>query len=787
MFTSYPQCKDCDLWKNVKSIGTATVGSETSTILFIGEANGRDEDACGVPFVGKSGRLLRDALEKFGVIDFAMTNTCRCRPPNNRPPTPKEIAACIHYTEEDRDRMPNLRLMIAVGNIALRALTGKQGITKVSGEEWGYQALDKQLKLMPLMHPSYVLQSQDKELERFYEHVARIPMIVKGTLSGEDDFGTYTVVDTPDKFVELIAFLQNSRIFAYDIETTGLNPRDPDSQVRTIQVSWDLRTAWILPLETIPWTDEQRDTILVELKAIFENKKIGKIGQNIKFDNLWMKTILGIDVRGTIWDTKIVEYLLYGKGSTGLKDMAWRYSRMGGYEKLLGDRPDKVENDETLWKYGGIDADLTFRVYKAQLPKIRKAPSLDHLLHTLLVPASDVLMRMEYHGIRIDTERVHVANQNCEELIAALKRQMSSLMEVKAFEDAEEIEFNPNSHQQIAYILFKICSLDPIKQTEKGHNSTDKEVLERYATDSKLAALLLDYSSYEQMRKTFLSELLSHERNGRIHTTLWLTETTTGRTSSKKPNMQNMPKGDKDILELRKCFVSDEGYILAEADMNQHELRVMAEIAGDQAMMEALSTDIHTATASIIFGIPPEEVTGEQRREAKTVNFGIIYGLTPYGLSQQLGIPESQAELWIYRFFEKYFMTKRYMDATSAFCRRYGYVEALSGRRRYFPSYEEFDVKKIKEAINFPIQSTASDILLYNAIGVDKLLRGRKSFLVLEVHDSLLLNIHRSEISLIDEIRDLMCGYSKQFLNFESELKVDIKVGENWGEMEDYK
>jgi len=228
-------------------------------------------------------------------------------------------------------------------------------------------------------------------------------------------------------------------------------------------------------------------------------------------------------------------------------------------------------------------------------------------------------------------------------------------------------------------------------------------------------------------------------------------------------------------------------HLVKNCDMNQHELRVMAEIAGDTVMKKALKGDIHTATASIVFGIPPEEVTNEQRREAKTINFGIIYGLTPYGLSQQLEIPESQAELWIYRFFEKYFMTKKYMDTTSLFCRRHGYVESLSGRRRYFPSYEEFDIKKIKEAINFPVQSTASDILLYNAIGVDRLLRGRKSFLVLEVHDSLLLNIHRSEISLIDEIRDLMCTYSKQFMPFESELKVDVKIGENWLEMEDYK
>lgn len=781
-------CTDCELYKQAKTNCMPMAGNIEATILFLGEAPGKEEDDCGVPFVGKSGRLLRDAMKKYSIEDFAITNTCRCRPPNNRPPTPTEIEACIHRFYEDANNMPNLRLIVAIGNIALRALTGKQGITKVTGEEWKFTLPDgRQVSLMPLMHPSYVLQNQDKELDRFYDHVGRIPAILQGNLSGEDDFGTYTVVKTFEQAKEMFVHLFNCKMFAYDVETTGLNPWDEGALIKTIQFSWDLRTAWILPLEGVNWTSTEREALIGALNVLFENKKIGKIGQNIKFDNLWMLTVLGIDVKGTIWDTKIAEYLLYGKGSTGLKDMAWRYSRMGGYEKLLEDKVEKMDSDENLWRYGGIDADLTFRVYKAQYPKVKAQDATKHLLKTLLVPVTDVLMRMEYNGIRVDVDHIQKASTDCEALIEKLKTDMYNLPEVHAFEDAEETEFNPNSHKQVAYILFKICGLEPYKKTDKGGESTDKEVLEHYAPSSKLASLLLDYSAYEQMRKTFLSELLSFERHGRIHTTLWLTETTTGRTSSKKPNMQNMPKGDKDILNLRKCFIADPGFLLAEADMNQHELRVMAETAGDVAMMEALKGDIHRATGAAIFGIKPEEVNDDQRRKAKTVNFGIIYGLSSKGLSIQLGIPESQAELWIYRFFEKYFMTKRYMGKTEEFCRRYGYVESLSGRRRYFPSYEEFDVRKIKEAINFPIQAAASDILLYNAIGVDRLLRGRKSFLVLEVHDSLLFNIHKSELDLIPEIKEIMCTYSKQFMPFESALKVDVKIGENWKEMEEVK
>lgn len=1038
-------CRDCELWGKAKTNCMPIAGNLNSEIILIGEAPGKEEDDCGIPFIGKSGRLLRDALKVADVVDFAITNTCRCRPPNNRPPTQEEANACIHYFWEDLAKMDKLKLVIAIGNIALRTLTGKQSITKVSGEEWDLDTIMQgKIKLMPLMHPSYVLQNQDKELDRFYDHVRRIPLILSGKLSSDEDLGEYEVIKTMDQWEQYRDILLASKLFAYDIETTGLNPRDDSSYIKCIQFSNTLRKAVVLPLSPGYWSIEDAKLIVQALKLIFENKKIGKIGQNIKFDNLWMKTILGIDVRGTVWDTKIAEYLLYGKGSTGLKDMAWGYSRLGGYEKKLEDSPEKIDG-ENLWIYGGIDADLTWRIYQAQVPKVHRDVGTEHLLKTLLVPVSEVLMKMEYNGLRLDIDRVKQADVDCGELIDKLKKQMYALPEVKEFERAEETDFNPNSHKQVAYILFKICGLQPIKQTEKGGDSTDKEVLQSYVASSKLAALLLDYSGYEQMRKTFLKELLTHERQGRIHTTLWLTETSTGRTSSKKPNLQNMPKGDKDILELRKCFVADPGFLLCECDMNQHELRVMAEVANDETMKEALKGDIHRATAAAIFNVKPEDVTTDQRREAKTVNFGIIYGLTPYGLSQQLSIPEEQAELWIYRFFEKYFMTKRYMEMTSTLCQKQGYVSALSGRRRYFPSYEEFDVKKLKEAINFPIQclppemrvlttdlrwipvgevsvgttlvgidehgssldknyrkwrkatvtqmerkilpvyriylndgtyldstaehpwlvyngthytwrnteslqknsrlpkvlnvwsediskeagylagafdsdgclatfkefhgtfantlkfsqkdnvvfnkvrqylgekrfkfhwnesqhisnnqtytwrdgrvlggtpellrflgqirphrllqnfdleklgrffnkgrrfsrvlrieclgekevialetdchtfmsegypthnSLASDILLYNAIGVDRLLRGHKSFLCLEVHDSLLLNIHRDELGLIGEIRQVMTEYFKQFMPFESPLKVDVKVGEDWGSMEEWR
>lgn len=781
-------CQKCELWEHALTNCMPIAGSITSNLLIIGEAPGAEEDEEGIPFIGKSGRLLRAALKNAGITNFAITNICRCRPPKNRTPKQTEVDTCIPYLYEDLLEMENLKLIVCVGNVALRALTGKQGTSKVSGEEWEYTVADTNadghpVRLMPLMHPSYVLQNIG-ELDRFFDHVARIPRILEDELTADADLGEYFVIQTLQQWKEFKELIANVRFFSYDIETTGLNPYDAGARIKCIQMSPDLRIAYVLPIAG--WSEDDWSEIYNDLLWMFTNKKIGKVGQNIKFDNLWMKVILDIGVKGVFWDTKLAEYLLIGKGSTGLKDMAWKYSKLGGYEKRLPHSPEKVEEGEELYRYGAIDADLTYRICVSQQPRLRQKDGVYHLYKTLMVPVSDVLMNMERRGIRVDNTKIKLAEHNCNKLIEDLIESMRDQYAVKLFEENEDKEFNPNSHAQIAHILFKIKGLEPLKWTEKKQPSTDQEVLEYYETQEELCRLLLDYSTYNQMRKTFLKELLEFERNGRIHTTLWLTETTTGRTSSKKPNMQNMPKGGNDILGLRKCFIADDGFLLCEPDMNQHELRVMAEIARDEVMKQALQGDIHTATAAAVLGIDPADVTSDQRREVgKTINFGLIYGLTKWGLMKRLKISEKEADKMLFRFFEKYYMTQRFQEETKAFVQREGYVEALSGRQRQFPSWEEFDERRLKEAINFPIQATASDILLYGAIAVDRLLRGKKSFLVLEVHDSLLINLHKSEMGLIDDIKEVMCTYFKQFMPFESDVKVDVKIGENWAEMEE--
>ncbi len=774
-------CTKCELYKYAKINCMKTSGNLDSQILICGEAPGQQEDEDGIPFVGKSGQVLRDALKTAGIVDFAITNICRCRPPNNRTPTPEEIKICSLYTiDEINVGLPNLKLIVPVGNVALRAFTGKQGITRVSGEEWTWG----DFKLMPLVHPRYVLENQ-LETDKFFNHVARINQILSGGLTSEEDFGEYHVIKTQKEWDELEDKLYHSKFFVYDLETTGLNPFFPDQFIRTINFSFSDREAYTLPLKQ-DWMEEE--AVLTDLKFIFENRRIGKCNHNIKFDNLWMLSRLGIEVKGTVYDTMIAEYLLKGKGSLGLKELAWKFTRCGGYEKNLSDSPDKCDGEE-LWRYGAIDADITRRIMLLREPKLKSNENLYRAFKTLLVPISDVLMRMEYHGIKVDKEKIVEVNKNVEKHIDKVVSKIRKHPSIIAYEEVRDSDFNPNSHQQLREVLYKLEGLPVTKKTEKTKlPSTDQDVLEKFSKENKLCGYLLNYSMYNQMKKNFIKDLNTCTTpDGRIHTTLWLTESHS-RTSSKNPNLQNLPKGENDILKIREIFITDEGYKLAEFDLSQHELRVLAEISGDENLKEALKGDVHTVTAHEIFGLSKDSnITSDQRREAKVVNFGIVYGLSDYGLAQQLDITQEKARAFMAKLFNKYDKIQVYWDWAKKFVRENGYLESLSGRRRYFPSWQELEDKYLKEAVNFPIQCSASDILLYGAIAVDKLLRGRKSFLTLEVHDSLLINLHKDEFGLIEEIKNAMTTYFLQYMDFSVPLKVDVSIGDNWGNLEKIK
>jgi DNA polymerase-1 len=395
---------------------------------------------------------------------------------------------------------------------------------------------------------------------------------------------------------------------------------------------------------------------------------------------------------------------------------------------------------------------------------------------------------MENRGIRIDKQTILQTQAKVGTESQSLILSMRNLPSVLQYQSETSSDFNPNSHIQLRKILFGIEKLPITKYTDKTKApSTDKEVLEELADSSALCGLLQQYNSFQSTRK-FCDELLEEEVDSRIHTSYNLTIARTGRTSSKNPNMQNMPKGDKDPLGIRSCFVPDEGFLLVEADYNQHELRVLAEISGDSHLLKALQGDVHVATAATILGKQPANVTTEERRTVgKTFNFGLVYGMTSYGIMRRLGCSEGEAKNFLMRFFGEYSRVDKWMKEVELYVRKNHYVRTLSGRIRHFPSYDSLEDSNIREAINTPIQGTASDILLYSLIGIERFLKHNnlKSFLILQVHDSIVFNIHEDERACLPYIKGIMLNHFKKYMDFKSELQVDFKAGANWQDMKD--
>lgn len=800
-------CEKCGLAETAVTPGIGLDAQDDCEVLFVGEAPGAKEDDKGLPFQGKSGTLFRNAIRECGIGRAGFINIVQCRPPENRNPSPKEIKCCSVDFYGDITHLHKLRLIVASGNIALRGLLGCQGITKLSGKLLDQKYHD--IPVMGLFHPAYILRSP-QETKKWLEHIGRVKQFLDGTLVHDDDYGAYSLITTIDELEELYKDIRRVGYFAYDIETSGNKIFQDNHHIKCVGFSLRPRTAVVIPLGIPYWeTGEELDAVREFLKKVFTARRIGKIGHNIKFDNLFMRDKLGILVRGTIWDTMISQYVLNETEAQGLKELAWKHTKLGGYENKLTLPVQDAEGEE-LYRYNAIDCDITHRVYEIHKKEIEANPGFHKLMETLLIPVNDVIADMEYNGMLINPDRVDVAADKVvevrEEIVEKLKQEAC----VREFEQATEEEFNPNSHLQLREILFRHAGLQPIKFTDKTKQpSTDKEVLDELAKQgSHTCELLIEYANYNSLEK-FTKALKEYaDVNNVIHTQYRLTRASSGRTSSSDPNLQNIPNKSKDLVGLRKCFVARDNFILAELDFNQHELRVMAEVAKDTVLRDALlSGDVHLSTTSVLLGKPKEQITPDERtRVGKTFNFGLIYGMTEYGLQRRLGCTEKESQVFLKKFFANYRGVAKYMDYTREFVLKNEYVETLTGRRRRFvippkptgmkgnKEYEramwEYDkqvAEIVRQALNMPIQGTAGDILLYSLIGIAKYLEGKTSFLSWEVHDSLGLQVHKDEVAILPEVQEIMKTYFLKYIPFEIPLAVDIKVGEDWGSMEEWK
>jgi DNA polymerase-1 len=631
------------------------------------------------------------------------------------------------------------------------------------------------LKMKPPDNVSLLRILKELELTTLLKYVAREP---------EQKADYHAVLDETG-FKDMIKALAASGEFSFDTETTSLDPMQ--AELTGISFAVRPRHAWYLPLgHAYAGAPEQisLDRALSALKPIMEDPNIRKIGQNIKYD-LLVAGHYGIAVRGISFDTMIASYLLNpGKPSHGLDAIALEYLdyKTITYAEVTGTGKKQVCFPEvditTATRYSGEDADIALRLKLALGPMLREQ-DLDSLFREVEMPLMAVLADMERVGVKIDAAFLASMSKKLETDIARVEKTIYELAGT---------EFNINSPKQLAEILFKKLQLTPTKRTKTGF-STNVDVLEELAHVHPLPAEILTYRTLAKLKSTYVDALplMINPRTGRLHTSLNQTVTATGRLSSSEPNLQNIPIRTDVGREIRRAFIAEEGASLLSADYSQIELRVLAHMSGDPALITTFleDEDIHTRTASEIFGLSPDEITPEMRRKAKAVNFGIIYGISAFGLAQDIGVSNAEAKRYIDSYFARYPKVREYIDRTIEDTKARGYVTTLLGRRRFIPELASSTaaVRNFGErtAVNTPIQGTAADLIKLAMIHIQARLKRRelRSRMILQVHDELVFEVPDQEIETMKAlVREEMEGV----LTLSVPIRVDMGVGKNWDE-----
>lgn len=603
------------------------------------------------------------------------------------------------------------------------------------------------------------------------------PALGKNITNTEHD---YQIVDTPEKIDALVSLLSAQASFAFDTETTGLDPHDSD--LVGMSFSFEAGKAWYVPLDA----DLDRCMeVLNKFKPVFENENIEKIGQNIKYDILVLAWH-GIEVKGELFDTMIAHYLIDADSRHNMDVLAENYL---GYTcmpitDLIGKKGKNQGNMrdvpiEVVAEYAGEDADITFQLSQVFRPLLQEHEAHD-LAQKVEFPLVYVLAAMEREGVFIDVPFLQEYSVKLEAEIVEAE---------KAIYEKAGVKFNIASPKQLGEVLFDKLKLDPkAKKTKTGQYQTGEDILLALASKSDIVQDILNHRQLRKLKSTYVDALpeLIHPISKLVHTSFNQAVATTGRLSSTNPNLQNIPIKTERGREVRKAFIPrKEGYSLISADYSQIELRLVAEISKDPAMREAFmqGLDIHTATAARVYGIPLEEVSSDMRRNAKAVNFGIIYGQSAFGLSQALGIPRREAADIIEQYFIQYPGIKAYMDNTIQFARDKGYVETLLKRRRYLRDINSANatVRGFAErnAINAPIQGSAAEMIKIAMIHIheDIIQRDLKGRMTTQVHDELIFDVPNEEIEIFKEI---IQERMKNAMLTEIPIVVEVGVGLNW-------
>ena len=588
----------------------------------------------------------------------------------------------------------------------------------------------------------------------------------------------YRTIHSTEELRSVIAEVSRFEEFCFDTETMGFDVFN--DRIVGLSLAVEPHKAWYIPF--CECTKEEYCSIL---RPLFENEQIAKIGQNMKFD-IMVLSRLGIEVKGRKFDTMILHYLLDPESRHGMNHLALRYLNYKPIEieMLIGRGAKQLTMDlvavERVAEYAAEDADITLQLKRALLPLVEEQ-GLIELYHTIEEPMIDVLAEMELTGVCIDTS---LLNSYAIELNARLAE-----LESQVREEAGEPTLNINSPRQLGEVLFaKMRITDKPKMTKTKQFCTDEEYLQGFAHEHHIVKLILEYRGVKKLLSTYVEALpqLVNRTTGRIHTSFNQAVTATGRLSSANPNLQNIPVREEQGRRIREAFVpSDEEHLLLSADYSQVELRVMAHLSGDESLIEAFrkGEDIHAATAARLFGKGLDEVSGEERRRAKTANFGIIYGISVFGLSQRLELPRAEAKAIIEGYFASYPKVKEYMDNAAISAREKGYVSTIFSRRRYLNDIDSRNAVARglaeRNAINAPIQGSAADIMkmAMAAIAREFKAQGLQSKMILQVHDEVVIDMLRSEQQQVIEI---VTRAMEGAAALSVPLTTDYGIGRNW-------
>ncbi|WP_353191494.1 DNA polymerase I [Pandoraea pnomenusa] len=594
----------------------------------------------------------------------------------------------------------------------------------------------------------------------------------------------YDAVLTWEQFDAWMKIIEAAELTAFDTETTSLDAM----QAQLVGLSFSCepgRAAYIPVAHRAPGEVEQlpRDEVLARLKHWLESADHKKVGQNLKYDAHVLENY-GITLGGIVHDTLLESYVLESHRSHDMDSLASRHLGVTTvkYEDVCGKGAKQIGFDEVsverATEYAAEDADITLRLHRALYPDVAREATLEFVYGNIEMPTARVLQRMERNGVLVDTARLAAQSDEIGRKLIAL--------EAEAFTLAGQ-QFNLNSPKQIGDIFFTQLQLPVVKKTASGAPSTDEEVLQKLAEDYPLPKVLLEYRGLAKLKSTYTDKLpkMVNPSTGRVHTNYAQAVAITGRLASNDPNLQNIPVRTAEGRRIREAFVAPPGSQLVSADYSQIELRIMAHISGDESLLRAFANgeDIHRATAAEIFSVTPLEVSSEQRRYAKVINFGLIYGMSAFGLAANLGIERDAAKQYIDRYFMRYPGVARYMDETRKSAKARGYVETVFGRRLWLPDINGGNGPRRqaaeRAAINAPMQGTAADLIKLSMIAVQRWLddSGLQTRQIMQVHDELVLEVPDHELAEVSKrLPELMCGVAK----LRVPLVAEVGVGANW-------